>query len=214
MIRVLVVDDHAVVRAGLAAILATAQDLQCVGVADNGNSALRMTQRLAPDVMLLDIAMPGRDGVAVTRELRRAGHPVRVLVLTSFDDARLVVDAVQAGADGYLLKESRAETILDGVRAVAAGRAPVDPTVARSLLSEVRSRSPADILTEREREVLELVHRGHPNKSIARLLQISEPTVKAHVTHIFQRIGVTDRTQAALWLERHLPASDLPAGWS
>jgi DNA-binding NarL/FixJ family response regulator len=210
VIRVLVVDDHAVVRAGLSAILATAQDVQCVGTADDGASALRMAEQLTPDVMLLDIAMPGPDGIAVTRELRRAGRPVRILVLTSFCDAQLVLDAVQAGADGYLLKESRAEDILDGVRAVAAGRAPVDPTVARALLAEVRARSPAEVLTDREREVLDLVRAGHPNKSIARRLRISERTVKSHVTHIFQRIGVADRTQAALWAERHLRASGVP----
>jgi DNA-binding NarL/FixJ family response regulator len=205
-----VVDDHAVVRAGLSAILATAQDVQCVGTAEDGASALRMAEQLTPDVMLLDIAMPGPDGIAVTRELRRAGRPVRILVLTSFFDPQLVLDAVQAGADGYLLKESRAEDILDGVRAVAAGRAPVDPTVARALLAEVRARSPAEVLTDREREVLDLVRAGHPNKSIARRLRISERTVKSHVTHIFQRIGVADRTQAALWAERHLHASDVP----
>jgi DNA-binding NarL/FixJ family response regulator len=210
VIRVLVVDDHAVVRAGLAAILASSHDLECVGMADDGTSALQMAEQLAPDVMLLDMAMPGGNGVAVTRELRRAGLPVRILVLTSYGDSHLVVDAVQAGADGYLLKESHAETILDGVRAVAAGRAPVDPTVARALLAELRVRSTGEELTEREREVLELVRDGHPNKSIARRLQISERTVKSHVTHIFQRIGVGDRTQAALWAERHLRPSGFP----
>jgi DNA-binding NarL/FixJ family response regulator len=207
VIRVLVVDDHAVVRAGLVAILATAPDVQCVGTAGDGTTALELVERLAPDVVLLDISMPGGNGVSVTRELRRGDRAVRILVLTSFSDPELVVDVVQAGADGYLLKENRAETILDGVRAVAAGGAPVDPSVAPYLFAEVRGRAPGDVLTDREREVLELVHEGHPNKSIARRLQISERTVKAHVTHIFQRIGVNDRTQAALWAERHLPGS-------
>jgi DNA-binding NarL/FixJ family response regulator len=206
MIRVLVVDDHAVVRAGLAAILASTGDMECVGTAVDADDALQHVQRLAPDVILLDVSMPGEDGVSFTRALRRAGRPVGILVLTSFCEAELVVEAVEAGADGYLLKESAAETILDGVRQVAAGRAPVSPTVARSLLAELRIRGQEDLLTEREREVLELVRSGHPNRSIARRLEISERTVKAHVSHIFQRIGVHDRTQAALWAERHLTA--------
>jgi DNA-binding NarL/FixJ family response regulator len=214
MIRVVVVDDHAVVRAGLVAILASAPDVQCVATAGDGTSALQLVERLTPDVLLLDISMPGGGGVFVTRELRRTGRPVRILVLTSYSDPELVVDLVQAGADGYLLKENQAEAILDAVRAVAAGGAPIDPTVAPSLLAEVRGRAPGDVLTEREREVLELVREGNQNKSIARRLQISERTVKAHVTHIFERIGVSDRTQAALWAERHLPAAEVPGGRS
>lgn len=205
MIRVLVVDDHAVVRAGLTAILSCAEDVECVGTASDGAGALREVERLAPDVVLLDVSMPGGDGVWVTRQLRRTGRPVRILVLTSFGDPRLVVDVIRAGADGYLLKESEAETILDALRAVTAGGAPIDPTVAGSLLAEVRERASSDVLTEREHQVLELVREGLPNKAIARRLRISERTVKAHVTHIFQRLGVSDRTQAALWAERHVP---------
>jgi DNA-binding NarL/FixJ family response regulator len=204
MIRVLVVDDHAVVRAGLAAILASTDDMECVGTAADATEALQQVQCLAPDVILLDVSMPGEDGVWITRTLRRAGRPVGILVLTSFCESELVVEVVEAGADGYLLKESAAETILDGVREVAAGRAPVSPTVARSLLVELRGRGQGDLLTEREREVLELMRTGHANRSIAHELEISERTVKAHVSHIFQRIGVYDRTQAALWAERHL----------
>jgi DNA-binding NarL/FixJ family response regulator len=211
MIRVLVVDDHAVVRAGLAAILGCTEDLECVGTVGDAAGALKLAEDLAPDVILLDVSMPGGDGVSVTRELRRRGRPVRILVLTSFSEPDLVVDVVQAGADGYLLKESEAETILDGVRAAAAGRAPVDPRVASCLLAEVRGRgAPDDVLTLREKEVLELVRRGSTNKHIARRLDITERTVKAHVTHIFQRIGVPDRTQAALWAERHLSGPVFP----
>jgi DNA-binding NarL/FixJ family response regulator len=212
VIRVLVVDDHAVVRAGLAAILASTDDLECVGTAGDAAEALQQVQRLAPDVVLLDVSMPGEDGISVTRALRRAGRPVGILVLTSFGETALVLEVVQAGADGYLLKESAAETILDGVRQVAAGRAPVSPSVARSLLLELRVRAQADILTDREREVLELLRTGHANRSIARKLDISERTVKAHVSHIFQRIGVYDRTQAALWAERHLDGRDVTGG--
>lgn len=203
MIRVLVVDDHSIVRAGLAHLLGTAADVACVGTEADGRAGLAAVAALRPDVVLLDLSMPVLDGVEVIRALRAAGDPVRVLVLTSFADADLVLAAVHAGADGYLLKQSEAESVLDGVRAVVRGDAPVDPGVARSLLSEVRGRAAADPLTEREREVLELIRQGQPNKSIARRLAISERTVKAHVTHILQRLGVADRTQAALWAERH-----------
>jgi DNA-binding NarL/FixJ family response regulator len=210
MIRVLVVDDHEVVRTGLASVLASATDMVCVGTASDGNAALELEQQLSPDVVLLDLSMPGRDGVSVTRALRSAGRPARVLVLTSYAEPDRVLEVVQAGADGYLLKESRAETILDGVRSVAAGDAPVDPRVARKLLTDVRGHAGSDALTDRERQVLELVRQGHPNKSIARRLDITERTVKAHVTNILQRLGVSDRTQAAVWAERHLH----PAGVS
>jgi DNA-binding NarL/FixJ family response regulator len=203
MIRVLVVDDHAVVRTGLVHLLAAAADIRCVGEAADGSAALDLVARLQPDVVVMDLVMPGMDGVAVTRALRADGLPVRILVLTAFNDPDRVLDAVHAGADGYLLKDSEAETILDGIRAVALGGAPLDPTVARSLLSDVRARGPADLLTDREREVLGLLRNGYPNKAIARRLGISERTVKAHVTHILQRLGVADRTQAALWAERH-----------
>jgi len=210
VIRVLVVDDHEVVRTGLAYLLGTAPDLMCVGTAGDGAAALEQVDRLTPDVVLLDLSMPVMDGVSALRALRRTGRDVRVLVLTSFSDTDLVLEAVRAGADGYLLKESTGEGILDAVRAVVAGGAPLDPAAARSLLTGVRANPTAVALTDREREVLELVRQGHPNKSIARRLEISERTVKAHVTHVFQRIGVSDRTQAALWAERHLHPGSLP----
>ena len=205
MIRVVVVDDHAIVRRGIASLLDSADDIECVGAAADGASGLEEIARLLPDVVVMDLSMPGLTGVDVIRALREREDPVRVLVLTSFDDGELVLQAVQAGADGYLLKHSEAEVILDGVRSVAAGAAPVDPVVARSLLSSVREQQEGGQLTDREREVLELVRQGQPNKSIARRLQISEHTVKVHITHILQRIGASDRTQAALWAERYLP---------
>jgi DNA-binding NarL/FixJ family response regulator len=205
VIRVLVVDDHAVVRTGLRHLIQTADDLEWVGEAADGDRALELVAELRPDVLLLDLSMPGSDGVTVIRRLRDDESPTRVLVLTSFSDAGLVLDAVTAGADGYLLKQTDAEQILDGVRTVASGGSPVDPAVARALLRDVRDRGgTAGPLTDRETEVLELIRLGHPNNSIARRLRISERTVKVHVTHIFQRIGVLDRTQAALWAERHL----------
>jgi DNA-binding NarL/FixJ family response regulator len=204
VIRVLVVDDHEVVRTGLTALLSCTGDLVCVGTAADGDEALAEVERSSPDVVLLDLSMRGRDGISVVRALRDAGRDVGVLVLTSFQEPERVFEVLEAGADGYLLKDSQAERILDGVRAVAAGGAPLDPTVARCLLGGLRQQASTDGLTDREREVLELVRQGLPNKSIARRLQITERTVKAHVTNILQRLGVSDRTQAALWAERHL----------
>ena len=212
MIRVLVVDDHEVVRHGLAALLGATGDLECVGTVADGGQVLAEAERSAADVVLLDLSMPGVDGVAVVRALRGAGRSTRVLVLTSFQEPDRVVEVMQAGADGYLLKDAQAERILDGIRAVAAGGVPIDPSVARLLLTDFRQHSPLDGLTDREREVLELVRQGLPNKSIARRLQITERTVKAHVTNILLRLGVSDRTQAALWAERHLRPAAVPGG--
>ncbi|WP_222263530.1 response regulator [Modestobacter marinus] len=212
MIRVLVVDDHEVVRRGLAALLGATGDLECVGTVPDGDQVLAEVDRSAADVVMLDLSMPGRDGVSVIRALRRAGRPVGVLVLTSFQEPERVLEAMQAGADGYLLKDARGERILDGVRAVAAGGAPIDPSVARFLLTDLRQHAGLDGLTDREREVLELVRQGLPNKSIARRLQITERTVKAHVTNILLRLGVSDRTQAALLAERHLHPAGVSGG--
>ena len=209
MIRVLVVDDHEVVRQGLSGLFGAAPDMECVGAAADGASAVDLAEVLDPDVVLLDLSMPpGMDGIAVMEVLRQRGVRARVLVLTSYGDADHVLAAVQAGADGYLLKHTSADRILEDVRSVAAGAAPLDPCVSPCLLSQVRRGGEPPLLTERERQVLELVHDGQPNKSIARRLHISERTVKGHVTRIFQRIGVADRTQAALWAERHL--AELP----
>jgi DNA-binding NarL/FixJ family response regulator len=210
VIRVLVVDDHEVVLTGLTALLACTGDLVCVGTASDGDEALAEVERSSPDVVLLDLSMRGRDGLSVVRALRDAGRDVGVLVLTSFQEPERVLEVLQAGADGYLLKDTQAERILDGVRSVAAGGAPLDPTVARFLLGDLRQQASTDGLTDREREVLELVRQGLPNKSIARRLQITERTVKAHVTNILQRLGVSDRTQAALWAERHLGPEGVP----
>lgn len=212
VIRVVVVDDHPVVRRGLANLLESAGDIRCIGTAGDGPAALDLVSRLGPEVVVLDLSLPGQDGVSVLRALRKEGKHPRVLVLTSFSDTDLVLDAVQAGADGYLLKQREAEAIIAAVRSVASGAAPVDPLVAGTLLSSVREREQAQSLSGREREVLELIRAGSPNKAIARRLGISEGTVKAHVTHVLQRIGVTDRTQAAVWAERHLPRDEQGQG--
>jgi DNA-binding NarL/FixJ family response regulator len=207
VIRVLVVDDHAVVREGLRSLFTDTDDLQCVGTAADGDDALEQTERLGPDVLLLDLAMPGSDGISVIRSLRAGGSAVRVLVLSSYGEHALVLEALDAGADGYLLKHAPAETLLDAVRVVAAGAGLIDPQLVPSVLSALRDRGEGDLLTEREREVLELLRQGHTNRIIARRLQITEGTVKAHVNHILHRVGVTDRTQAALWAERNLHRS-------
>jgi len=149
VIRVLVVDDHEVVRRGLAALLGATGDLECVGTVPDGDHVLAEVDRSAADVVVLDLSMPGRDGVSVIRTLRGAGRSVRVLVLSSFQEPDRVLEAMQAGADGYLLKDAQAERILDGVRAVAAGGAPIDPSVARLLLTDLRQHSGLDGLTDR-----------------------------------------------------------------
>jgi DNA-binding NarL/FixJ family response regulator len=202
MIRVLITDDHAIVRAGLAQLLGTTDDLVLVGEAADGAKAIEMAAELGPDVVLMDLSMPGTDGVAATAKIVAQNPDVHVLVLTSFSDQSRILDALQAGAEGYLLKQSEPEVILAGIREVVRGGSPLDPKAARVLLTNRRTPEPGVHLTGREREVLRMVGDGHPNKTIARRLGISERTVKAHLTSVYQRLGVTDRTQAALWAQR------------
>jgi DNA-binding NarL/FixJ family response regulator len=205
MIRVLVVDDHSVVRAGLSQLLAVADGIELAGVAADGAEALTIAERERPDVVLMDLSMPVMDGVAATAALR-AQHPsTRIVVLTSFSDQARILEALRAGADGYLLKDAEPEAILQAIRSVHAGQAPLDPRAARVLLDAQRPEVSDDVgLTAREEEVLRQVQSGSSNKQIARQLGITERTVKAHLTNIFQRLGVTDRTQAALWAAEHL----------
>jgi DNA-binding NarL/FixJ family response regulator len=203
VIRVVLVDDHRLVRAGLQSLLDACDDIQVVGSAADGQEALELVARVEPDVVLMDLSMPRMGGVEATRRLL-ADHPaLQVVVLTSFSDQEQVHDAVDAGAVGYLLKDADPADLVDGVRAAAAGQSPLDPKVARTLLTRRATQDPRDQLSDREREVLVLVADGLANKQIARHLGISERTVKAHLTSVFQRIGVTDRTQAALWAERN-----------
>jgi DNA-binding NarL/FixJ family response regulator len=154
-------------------------------------------------VVLMDLQMPGLDGVEATSRILGSCEGTRVVVLTSFSDRERILDALDAGATGYLLKDAAPDELLRGIRAAAAGQAPLAPKAATELLAERRDVRPATELTPREREVLVMVAEGLPNKLIARRLEISEKTVKAHLTRVFQRIGVSDRTQAALWAERH-----------
>jgi DNA-binding NarL/FixJ family response regulator len=194
-IRVLVVDDHPVVRAGLAGLLAGEPDLDVVGEAGDGAEAVRRVGELAPDVVLMDLRMPVLDGVAATEALR-TGHPdVRVLVLTTYESDGDILRAVEAGATGYLLKDTPRDQLVAGVRAAARGETVLAPSVARRLVSQVRG-GPAERLTPRELEVLAGVARGLSNAGIGRELFIGEATVKTHLLRVFAKRGVDDRTRA------------------
>jgi DNA-binding NarL/FixJ family response regulator len=202
-IRVVIVDDHAMLRAGLEQLLAGEADLEVVGKAADGAEAVALVREVRPDVVLMDLQMPDLDGVEATRQI--VGEELAdVLVLTSYSDAERIVGALDAGALGYLLKDAEPDEVLRGIRAVARGESPINPRAARELLGARRTTGvAASELTPRESEVLVLVRQGLANKQIARRLGISERTVKAHLTSAFQRIGVVDRTQAALWAERN-----------
>jgi DNA-binding NarL/FixJ family response regulator len=205
MIKVLVADDHAIVRHGLAQLFATTSDIELVAEATNGEEAVALAQEYEPDIVLMDLSMPVLDGVAATSQIAASSTKTRVVVLTSFGDETRILDALNAGAAGYLLKHTDPDALLDAIRAAYAGDAPLDPRAGRVLMEQRRRSQPATDLTKREMEVLRLVGQGLANKQIARRLGITERTVKAHLTSVFQRIGVTDRVQAALWVQANLP---------
>jgi len=190
------------VRVGLEQLLATFEDIEAVGFAAGGEEAVTLCRELEPDVLLLDLSMPDLDGIEVTTSLREQAPGTRVVVFTSFSDRERIVRALDAGAIGYLLKDAEPDEILGAIRAAARGESPLAPRAAAELLADRKGRPHAVELTGREREVLRLVVDGLANKQIARRLGISEKTVKGHLTNLFQRIGVADRTQAALWAER------------
>ncbi|GAA1920733.1 response regulator transcription factor [Nocardioides lentus] len=202
MTTVLVVDDHGVVRRGLTGLLDHAEDLEVVAVAADGAAAVELARRHRPDVVLMDLQMPGMDGVEATRIIRDEDLAGDVLVLTSYSDRRRILAALDAGAVGYLLKDTEPDDLVAGVRAVARGESPLDPKAARQLLLSRGDRQ-EPTLSPREVEVLRLVVQGLANKQIAHRLGIRERTVKQHLTNVFARIGVSDRTQAALWAQRH-----------
>jgi DNA-binding NarL/FixJ family response regulator len=202
-IRVLIVDDHAIVRTGLHQLLTTTDDLEPVGGATSGEQAVAMAAELHPDVVLMDLSMPDTDGIAATRRIVKENPKTHVLVLTSFSDRSRILAAVDAGAEGYLLKESATEEILEGIRQMVVGGSPLDPKAARELLTSRRGPSEEIKLTTREQQVLRMLGAGLSNRAIARQLGITERTVKAHLTSVFHSLGVTDRTQAALWVQRH-----------
>ncbi len=216
MIRLLIVDDHPVVRDGLRGMTASQPDLEVVGEAASGAEALALVPRVRPDVVLLDLRMPALDGVATIRALRERHPETRVLVLTTFDTDSDVVSAIQAGATGYLLKDVPRAELFRAVRAAARGETVLSPTVASRLAG--RLRSPArPALTRRERQVLTLVAKGGSNRAVAASLHVSEATVKTHLLHAFGKLGVGDRTAAVTAaLEQDLirldPPTSGPAG--
>ncbi|MEY2426677.1 MAG: hypothetical protein QOI61_2249 [Actinomycetota bacterium] len=204
MIRVMLVDDHAIVRDGLGRLLATEDDIEVVASEGDGAAAVVRAEAGGIDVALMDLSMPHMDGVEATRRLTTAHPEIKVVVLTTFSDQARIMDALSAGAAGYLLKDATPDEVIAAVRAVMEGGAPLDPKAARVLLDAQRSPQPKADLSARETEVLQLLATGLANKQIARRLGIAERTVKAHLTSIFQALGVSDRTQAALWAQEHL----------
>jgi DNA-binding NarL/FixJ family response regulator len=208
VIRVLIADDHGLVRAGLEQLLNNAEDIEVVGAAAGGREAVELASRLGPEVVLMDLSMPEVDGIAATREILRSAPESQVVVLTSFSDRARILDALDAGAIGYLLKDGEPDELLRGIRAAARGESPLSSKAAQQLIASRRRPEPAEQLTEREREILGLLAQGKPNKVIAQRLNIAEKTVKNHISRIFQTLGVTDRTQAALWFQRQAAQRD------
>jgi len=203
-IRVLLVDDHAVVREGLRAFLRLQRDMEVVGEAAGGDDALAVARSTQPDVIVLDLVMPGGDGISVLRRVREEVPQARVLVLTSFDDDAQIFAATSAGAGGYMLKDVDPSDLADVISAVAEGRPALDGRVAARLMRRAGA-PPSDELTARERDVLTLMAEGLANKEIAQRLGIGEKTVKTHVSRVLDKLGVADRTQAAvLAIRRHL----------
>lgn len=214
MIRVLLVDDQRLMRDGMKTLLSLEADLQVVGEAGNGQEACQAALSLRPDVILMDIRMPGMNGVDATREIRHALPQVKVLVLTTFDDDALVMDALREGAAGYLTKDLPAEEIAAAVRSVQLGGVVMPPPIAAKVVAQLNSQArPAaqaeadkatlNDLTDREREVLRLLGQGYSNKEVGEALYITEGTVKNHVSSVIEKLGLRDRTQAALWAVRN-----------
>ncbi|GAA4915941.1 DNA-binding NarL/FixJ family response regulator [Nonomuraea thailandensis] len=193
-IRLLIADDHPIVRDGLRGMFAGDPGFEVIGEAADGAQAVELARALRPDVILMDLRMPGTDGVAAIKELARLGSPARVLVLTTYDTDRDVMPAIEAGATGYLLKDTGRDELVRAVRTAARGEAVLSPSVATRLLGQVRT--PADPLSARELEILRLIADGATNREAAARLFISEATVKSHVLHIYTKLGVNDRAAA------------------
>jgi DNA-binding NarL/FixJ family response regulator len=200
--RVLITDDHGVVRQGLRMFLSLDPDFEVVGEASNGEEALAMARELGPDVVLMDLLMPVMDGISATEKIRAELPDVEVIALTSVLEDASVTGAVRAGAIGYLLKDTDSEELSRAIKAAAAGRVHLAPEAAARLMREVRAPESPEALTDREAEVLRLLARGKANKQIASSLYVSEKTVKAHVSSILMKLGVQSRTQAALYAVR------------
>jgi len=211
MIRILIVDDQALVRQGLASLLSLETDFQIVGEAGNGDQAVSMAESLEPDMVLMDIRMPGRDGVAATRIIHEKLPATKILVLTTFDDDEYIVQAMQAGAAGYLLKDTPTDQLASTIRALHAGSTLFGPTIAQKIISRLNPVQAAQervavdkLLTAREVEVLQLLGQGKSNREIAQTLFITEGTVKNHITRILSQLNLRDRTQAALWAQQNM----------
>lgn len=205
-IKVLLVDDHQVVRRGLRTFLEVQDDIEVVGEASDGAEGVARAQELQPDVVLMDVRMPGMDGIDALRKLRELDNSARVLIVTSFTEQRTVVPALRAGAAGYVYKDVDPDALARAIRSVHAGHILLQPEVAGALLSQEEANSSqgrAGSLTEREQEVLGLIADGRSNREIARALVLSEKTVKTHVSNILMKLDLADRTQAALWAVRH-----------
>ncbi|MFI6062748.1 response regulator [Streptomyces sp. NPDC051286] len=206
IIRVLLVDDHQVVRRGLRTFLEIQDDIEVVGEAADGAEGVVRSEELRPDVVLMDIKMPGTDGIEALRKLRGLDNPAKVLIVTSFTEQRTVVPALRAGASGYVYKDVDPEALAGAIRSVHAGHVLLQPEVAGALLAQEDTGAGTgrgSTLTEREREVLGLIADGRSNREIARSLVLSEKTVKTHVSNILMKLDLADRTQAALWAVRH-----------
>lgn len=206
MIRVLLVDDHEMVRMGLAAYLATEADIEVIGEASNGEDGVRLALELKPDVILMDLVMEGMDGIEATRRIMSEDPKMRIIVLTSFIDDEKVYPVIEAGAMSYLLKTSRAPQIAEAIRSAYAGQSMVEAQVTGKMMQRMRSgesKLPHEHLTERELEVLRLIADGKSNQDIADELFIGVKTVKTHVSNILTKLGVEDRTQAAIYAHRH-----------
>jgi len=199
-IRILIVDDHTVVRDGLSAMLGREDDFEVVGEAQNGLEGVEKAVLLKPDVVLMDLRMPELDGVEAMRRIREQKPEINFLVLTTFDTDEYIYDAIEAGAKGFLLKDASREELFKAVRAVSRGDSLIDPSVAARVLNRFaqlsRESAPQELLSERERQVLDLLAKGSANKEIAASLSLSESTIKTHVANIFQKLEVNDRTSA------------------
>jgi len=211
-IKVLIVDDHQVVRQGLRTFLELHDDVVVVGEAGDGATAVQLARALEPDIVLMDLVMPQMDGIAATREIKSLSQCSRVIALTSFAEDDKVFPAIQAGASSYLLKDVSPDNLIEAIRAVHAGEARLHPDIARKLMDAMRGAPPKDApgaappasdLTEREREVIRLVAQGHSNSEIARRLVISDKTVKTHISNVLSKLNLQDRTQLAIYAIKH-----------
>lgn len=207
--KILLCDDQAVIRDGLEMLLTLEKDFQVVGSAQDGHEALELVAQKSPDLVLMDLKMPGMNGIEATREIRNKFPHVKILVLTTYDEDEWVFDAIRAGASGYLLKDTSRQKIIEAIRGTVEGRSFVDPSVAGKLLNQVANNQTqpvsilADKLTERELDVLRLLAKGMTNTDIAGTLHLSEGTVRNHVSAILEKLGVSDRTQAAVIAIQH-----------